>query len=116
MKKDKKSKALEFNQLLSEWDGANASFISFTDSHFNVFAIKLEFPVNGKKFGIGLSRCTYISGMISWDNASLSIIYDESNLLYIISDEKSGFLVKCVDLLMGENLDEEYELGILFKK
>jgi len=84
MKKDKKSKALEFNQLLSEWDGANASFISFTE--------------------------------ISWDNASLSIIYDESNLLYIISDEKSGFLVKCVDLLMGENLDEEYELGILFKK
>jgi len=119
MKEDKAEKAEKaecFGKMLDDWKGSNASFISFVDSHFNVFAIELIDPVSKKKFGIGLSRCSYISGPVSWSNANLSIIYDESNSLYILRDKKSNFFVKCASLLMKENLGKEYKLENFFKQ
>jgi len=115
MIKNKKTKILKFNKMLKSWHGADATTISFTDSHFNMLAIKLVDPVNKKIFGVGFSKCTYISGLASWSGAILDITYDEDHLLYVISDKNSKFLVKCVDLLMRDGIGDEYKLGIVFK-
>jgi len=57
-----KEKLKEVNQKLKEWEGAAASFSTFTDSHFNVLTIKIIRADKEKSLGIGLFTCSYIAG------------------------------------------------------
>jgi len=115
MNEKTKNKLLKFRCQLDECKGMSASFVMFTHSHFNMFVVELFDLTSQKKIGLGFSKCSYISGMMGWNSANLSAYFDNDNSLYVISDEGAGFLVKCVDVVFINDMDDEYELDIRFK-
>jgi len=110
-----KEKLKEVNKKLIEWEGAKASFSTFTDSHFNVLTIKLTRPDKEKSLGIGLFTCSYISGSMNWESSNIGISYDEDNSNCIVRDKNNNFLVKCMKVSAYEDLTNNFEFGICIK-
>ena len=51
-----------------------------------------------ESFGISFVPCTYLAGSTSWSNAQLrckSLEDDDGTLLYEVTDEAAGFVVRC---------------------
>jgi len=105
------SKLQEVNQQLKNWKGAMASFSTFTDSHFNVLTIKLIKEGEEENFGIGLFTCSYISGPMIWKKSDIHVVYDNDGGVCVVKDEKSGFLVKCLKVVVYENLTDNFEVS-----
>jgi len=109
-----KNKLLKFKCQLDKCKGMDASFVMFTHSHFNMLVVELLNSISQKKIGLGFSKCSYISGMISWNSVDLSVYFDNDSSLYVVSDEGSGFLVKCIDVVFINDIGDEYELNARF--
>jgi len=109
------SELKKINQQLKYWEGAMASFSTFTDSHFNVLTIKLIKEGESRNFGIGLFTCSYISGPMVWKCENMQVSYDNDEETYVVEDEKSGFFVKCLKISGCENLTDNFEVGYRIK-
>lgn len=105
----------EFNEQLASWKGASASFCTFSHSHFNILTIKLTKSDCRESLGLGLSKCSYVSGPVNWYNSDITMEYDNDNSSYIVTDEKADLVVKCSNIMIGENITDNFEIALNFK-
>lgn len=95
---------------MEKWDGGKAQIWEYSVS-LRRLAIRVTSDNHAGNLHIRCSDTIYIRGFVEWDNChfQLDLEHDErGDIIYIIRDEKVGFLVRCGVIEVAENVKPVY--------